>query len=343
MLISDFDFFLPPELIAQKPKKDRDASRMMILNRDSGDITHSSFREFPNYLHKQDTLVLNNTRVSPARTWGKKDNTTIEFLFLQETQEKTWEVICRPAKRVRMGDKIQFSPDLQGRVVGVGTEGKRQLRFSAGNVLQELNTIGYAPLPPYIKRKQNQLDIKNFDLVRYQTVFARKEGSIAAPTAGLHFTKTLLQSLQNNGVNLAEITLDIGLATFQPVREDIIENHKMLKELYTIDDQITQVINTAKSESRPVVAVGTTSVRALESAGAKGQVQAGTQTTDLFIYPGFSFQIVDRLLTNFHLPKSTLLMMIAAFAGLDLVKEAYTKAVEQKYRFFSYGDCMLII
>ncbi len=343
MPLSDFDFYLPPKLIAQKPKKERDASRMMILNRDSGDITHSSFREFPDYLHKKDTLVLNNTKVSPARTWGKKDSTTIEFLFLQETQEKTWEVICRPAKRVRMGDEIQFSPHLQGRVVVVGTEGKRQLRFSAGNVLQELNTIGYAPLPPYIKRKQNQLDMKNFDLVRYQTVFARKRGSIAAPTAGLHFTKTGLKSLQDKGVNLTEITLDVGLATFQPVREDIIENHKMLKESYTIENQTALVINTAKSESRPVVAVGTTSVRALESAGTKGPVQAGTQTTDLFIYPGFSFRIVDRLLTNFHLPKSTLLMMIAAFAGFDLVKEAYAIAVEQKYRFFSYGDCMLIL
>lgn len=316
---------------------------MMILNRDSGDIIHSSFREFPNSLHKQDTLILNNSRVFPARTWGKKDNTTIEFLFLQETAEKTWEVICRPAKRVRMGDEILFSPDLNGSVVGVGTEGKRQLRFSTGNVLQELKTIGYAPLPPYIKRKQNRLGMKNFDLARYQTVFARKRGSIAAPTAGLHFTKTLLQSIQDKGVNLAEITLDVGLATFQPVREDIIENHKMLKESYAINDQTAFVINTSKSESKPIVAVGTTSVRALESAGAKGQVQAGTQTTDLFIYPGFSFQIVDRLLTNFHLPKSTLLMMIAAFAGLDLVKEAYTRAVEQKYRFFSYGDCMLIL
>ena len=343
MPLSDFDFYLPPKLIAQKPKKERDASRMMILNRDSGDITHSSFREFPNYLHKQDTLVLNNSRVFPARTWGKKDHTTIEFLFLRETEEKTWEVICRPAKRVRMGDEIQFSPDLQGRVVGVGTEGKRQLRFQGGNVLQELKTIGYAPLPPYIKRKQNQLGMKNFDLARYQTVFARKRGSIAAPTAGLHFTKTGLQSLRDKGVNLAEITLDVGLATFQPVREDIIENHKMLKESYTIDDQSALVINTTKSESNPIIAVGTTSVRTLESAGAKGQVQAGTQTTDLFIYPGFSFQIVDKLLTNFHLPKSTLLMMIAAFAGLDHVKEAYTRAVEQKYRFFSYGDCMLIL
>ena len=316
---------------------------MMILNRDSGDINHSSFREFPNYLHKQDTLVLNNSRVFPARTWGKKGNITIEFLFLQETEEKTWEVICRPAKKVRMSDEILFSPNLNGCVVGVGIEGKRQLRFSEGNVLQELNTIGYAPLPPYIKRKQNQLDMKNIDLARYQTVFARKKGSIAAPTAGLHFTKTLLQSLQDKGVNLAEITLDVGLATFQPVREDVIENHEMLKESYTIDDQTALVINTAKSESYPIVAVGTTSVRTLESAYAKGQIRAGTKTTDLFIYPGFSFQVVDRLLTNFHLPKSTLLMMIAAFAGLDFIKEAYASAVEQKYRFFSYGDCMLIL
>ena len=343
MRLSDFDFFLPPELIAQKPKKERDASRMMILNRDSGDITHSSFREFPNYLHKQDTLVLNNSRVFPARTWGKKGNITIEFLFLQETEEKTWEVICRPAKKVRTGDEILFSPNLRGIVVGRGTEGKRQLRFQGGNVLQELNTIGYAPLPPYIKRKQNQLDMKDIDIARYQTVFARNKGSIAAPTAGLHFTKTALQSLQDKGVNLAEITLDVGLATFQPVRKDHIEDHAMLEETYAIDEKTARIINTAKSGSYPIAAVGTTSVRTLESAYVNGQIQAGTKTTDLFIYPGFSFQVVDRLLTNFHLPKSTLLMMIAAFAGLDLVKEAYARAVEQKYRFFSYGDCMLIL
>ncbi len=343
MLLSDFDFTLPPELIAQTPNKERDSSRMMILNRRTGEIIHSFFREFPFYLSNQDTLVLNNTSVIPARTWGERGSATIEFLFLQETEKKTWEVICRPAKKVRMGDEILFSPNLNGCVVGVGTEGKRQIRFQGGNVLQELNKIGYAPLPPYIKRKQNQLDMKNIDLARYQTVFARKKGSIAAPTAGLHFTKTMLHSLQDKGVNLAEITLDVGLATFQPVREDIIENHEMLKESYTIDDQTALVINTAKSESYPIVAVGTTSVRTLESAYAKGQIRAGTKTTDLFIYPGVSFQVVDRLLTNFHLPKSTLLMMIAAFAGLNLIKEAYARAIEQKYRFFSYGDCMLIL
>ncbi len=343
MLLSDFDFFLPPKLIAQKPKKERDASRMMILNRDSGDITHSSFREFPNYLHKKDALVLNNSRVFPARTWGEKGSAAIEFLFLRKIEKKTWDVLCRPAKKIRMGDEIVFSPDLKGQVIGVGTEGRRHLRFSSANVVEELNKIGYAPLPPYIKRKQNQLNMKNFDLARYQTVFARKRGSIAAPTAGLHFTKPLLQSIQAKGVKLAEITLDVGLATFQPVRKDLIENHKMLKETCSIEDQAARVINTAKSESRPVVAVGTTSVRTLESAGTKGQVQTGTFDTDLFIYPGFSFQIVDRLLTNFHLPKSTLLMMIAAFAGLDFVKKAYAEAVHQKYRFFSYGDCMLIL
>lgn len=343
MLLSDFDFTLPPELIAQTPNKERDSSRMMILYRKTGEIIHSFFRELPTYLSDQDTLVLNNTSVIPARTWGEKGSATIEFLFLREIEKKTWEVLCRPAKKIRIDDEIIFSPDLNGQVIGVGTEGRRTLLFSSENVMEELNKIGYAPLPPYIKRNQKQIEMRNIDLKRYQTVFAQKRGSIAAPTAGLHFTKSLLQSIRANGVLVTEITLDVGLATFQPVRESIIENHKMLEESYNIGNQTAKVINAAKSESRPIVAVGTTSVRALESAGREGQVQTGTHDTHLFIYPGYSFQIVDKLLTNFHLPKSTLMMMIAAFAGLDLVKEAYTKAVEQKYRFFSYGDCMLIL
>lgn len=343
MLLSDFDFTLPPELIAQTPNKERDSSRMMILYRKTGKIIHSFFRELPTYLSDQDTLVLNNTSVIPARTWGEKGSATIEFLFLREIEKKTWEVLCRPAKKIRIDDEIIFSPDLNGQVIGVGTEGRRTLLFSSENVMEELNKIGYAPLPPYIKRNQKQIEMRNIDLKRYQTVFAQKRGSIAAPTAGLHFTKSLLQSIRANGVLVTEITLDVGLATFQPVRESIIENHKMLEESYNIGNQTAKVINAAKSESRPIVAVGTTSVRALESAGREGQVQTGTHDTHLFIYPGYSFQIVDKLLTNFHLPKSTLMMMIAAFAGLDLVKEAYTKAVEQKYRFFSYGDCMLIL
>jgi len=343
MLLSDFDFILPPELIAQTPNKERDSSRMMVLNRKTGGIIHSCFRELPTYLSNQDTLVLNNTRVIPARTWGEKGSTAIEFLFLREIENKTWEVLCRPAKKVRMKDEIIFSPDLKGQVTGVGTEGRRHLRFSSSNVLEELNKIGYAPLPPYIKRNQKQTELRNIDLKRYQTVFAQKKGSIAAPTAGLHFTKPLLQAIRADGVTLTEITLEVGLATFQPVRENIIESHKMLNESYTITHQAANIINAAKSEFRPILAVGTTSVRALESAGKQGQVQAGTHDTDLFIYPGYSFQIVDKLLTNFHLPKSTLLMMIAAFAGLDFVKKAYTIAVEQKYKFFSYGDCMLIL
>ncbi len=343
MRISDFDFYLPSELIAQTPTQDRDSSRLMILNRKTGEIIHTFFREFPSYLSKQDTLVLNNTRVIPARTWGKKGSSTIEFLFLREIEKETWDVLCRPAKKVQMGEKIIFSPDLKGQVIGVRAEGRRHLHFSSGAVLEELNKIGYAPLPPYIKRKASQLDKKSLDLMRYQTVFAQKRGSIAAPTAGLHFTKPMLESIRAKGVRVAEITLDVGLATFQPVREDRVENHKMLKEIYTIGTQAAQVINAAKAESRPVVAVGTTTVRTLESAGTTGQVQSGASDTDLFIYPGFSFQITDRLLTNFHLPKSTLLMMVSAFAGLDLVKKAYIKAVEQNYRFFSYGDCMLIL
>ena len=343
MRLSDFDFYLPSDLIAQTPSAEREASRMLVLERETGKITHSFFKEFPAFLTKGDTVVLNNSRVIPARLWGKKGHVSIEFLFLREIDKTTWEVLCRPAKKVREGDNITFSSDFKTKVVGVGIEGKRHLRFFTPNITEELDKIGYAPLPPYIKRTQNQLDKKNLDLERYQTVFAKKKGSIAAPTAGLHFTKPLLRSIRTKGVCVVEITLDVGLATFQPVRADRIENHKMLFETFTINRRSADLINTAKSDSLPVVAVGTTTVRALESAGRQGRVQPGSQETDLFIYPGFSFQIADRLLTNFHLPKSTLLMMVAAFAGLDSIKKAYAEAVRQEYRFFSYGDCMLIL
>ena len=343
MDISDFDYDLPPALIAQKPLERRDGSRMMVVDRESGKICHSSFLEFPHFLANGDILVLNDTKVIPARVWGKKGETEVEFLFLREIKKGTWEMLCRPAKRVREGDVFSFSSFLEGKVIGIGGEGKRILHFPSDSVLPELKRIGFAPLPPYIKRLPLQTDLRDFDRERYQTVFARREGAIAAPTAGLHFTPLLIGLLEEKGVILTRITLDVGLATFQPIRVQNVVKHTMLSETYSISRKSAQILNAAKAGSKPVTAVGTTTVLTLESASLQGKIRPGTRATELFIYPGFKFQVVDRLLTNFHLPKSTLLMMIAAFAGHKLAMKAYREAVKNKYRFYSYGDCMLIV
>jgi len=343
MLVSDFDYELPAELIAQKPLPERELSRMMVLHRETKEIIHSRFVEFPSYLPKDNVLVLNSTKVIPARVYGQKKGKKIEFLFLKEREKGLWEVLCRPAKRVQPGDVIFFAEDFEGKIVNVAPEGKRTIRFAADDILPKLKKFGFAPLPPYIKRKSENPELRAMDLERYQTVFAQKEGAIAAPTAGLHFTPDTLKEITAKGVRIVRITLDVGLATFNPVRAKKIEDHKMLEENYTISPSASRVINEAKKESRPVNAVGTTSVRALESAFQGGKIHAGTGSTQLFIYPGYQFKAVDRLLTNFHLPRSTLLMMISAFSGLDFIKKAYKEAVRQKYRFYSYGDCMLII
>lgn len=343
MLTADFDYELPLELIAQTPLPKREQSRMMILHRRTGEIIHSRFEEFPDYLDKGDVLILNNTKVIPARAWGKKEEKEIEFLFLKESQEGSWEVLCRPAKKARLGDVISFSPGFEGIIVKVEPEGKRVIRFSSGNVLSSLKKIGFAPLPPYIKRKKKNVELREQDLERYQTVFARKEGAIAAPTAGLHFTSQILERIKTKQVQVAEISLDVGLATFQPIRAKRIKDFNMLEETYSVSQEVSQIINEAKKESRPIIAVGTTSVRTLESAFKNRKIHPGRNSTNLFIYPGYEFKAVDRLLTNFHLPKSTLLMLVAAFAGLDFVKKAYQEATRQKYRFYSYGDCMFIL
>jgi S-adenosylmethionine:tRNA ribosyltransferase-isomerase len=342
MLIADFDYDLPQELIAQIPLPERQNSRMMILDRRTGEIIHSRFEEFPAYLNKGDVLVLNATKVIPARAWGNKEGKDIEFLFLKESQEGLWEVLCRPAKKVKLGDVISFLPGFEGKIVKVAPEGKRTIRFSSGDVLSRLKKIGFAPLPPYIKRTKKNADLRALDLERYQTVFARKEGAIAAPTAGLHFTPQILERIRARGVQVTKILLDVGLATFQPIRVRRVEDFNMLEEKYSISQAASQTINGAKKERRPIVAVGTTSVRTLESAFNNGKIQPGRGSTNLFIYPGYKFKAVEKLLTNFHLPKSTLLMLVAAFAGLDLIKKAYTEAIRQKYRFYSYGDCMFI-
>jgi len=317
---------------------------MMICDRETGEIRHAHFFDFPEYCEKTDVLVLNSSRVIPAKIWGKKeDGRTIEFLFLKKTGEETWEVMCRPAKHVKQGDRITFSPGAVGHVAEIKQEGKRVLQFQARNVLSLLEKSGYAPLPPYIRRKRGDLRSRSGDLERYQTVFARKEGSIAAPTAGLHFTPGLLTKLKEKGVTVCELSLDVGLATFQPVRVEHVEDHPMLSERYALSSQTARVITDAIKAKNSITAVGTTSVRALESAYEGGRVRAGHFATNLFIYPGYEFKVVDRLLTNFHLPKSTLLMLVSAFAEKDFILKAYREAVRQKYRFYSYGDCMLIL
>lgn len=343
MRVSDFDYQLPPELIAQKPLPHRDDSRMMVVGRREGEIAHARFKDLPEYLSAGDVLVLNNTKVIPAKSYGRINGRRVEFLFLRERQKGTWEVLCRPAKRVRLESTAIFSPRLKARVTGTERRGKRRLHFSSGEVLDELHKIGYAPLPPYIKRRKSEAHLRAFDLERYQTVFSQKEGAIAAPTAGLHFTPESLEGLKAKGIEVCPISLDVGLATFQPVETERVENHRMLSENYTVGVGTARAVNQAKSEGRPVTAVGTTVVRTLESSWQDGRVRSGSRATDIFIYPGFRFQVVDRLLTNFHLPRSTLLMLVSAFAGRELILKAYSEAVREKYRFYSYGDCMLIL
>ncbi len=343
MRVSEFDYFLPPELIAQRPLPRRDDSRMMVVRRRESEIIHARFRDVPEYFGPGDVLALNNTKVIPAKAWGKVDGREVEFLFLKERKEGIWEVLCRPAKRVRPGGKIVFSPGLEGEVAGMGPRGKRLLHFLSGDVFEELQKIGYAPLPPYIKRRKREPGLREFDLERYQTFFARREGAIAAPTAGLHFTPETMASLKDKGVQVCRVNLEVGQATFQPVEAEKVEDHRMLAEEYSIGASAAKTINQAKKEGRPVAAVGTTVVRALESAWRDGHVRSGSRSTEIFIYPGFKFQVVDRLLTNFHLPKSTLLMLVSAFAGRELMLKAYAEAVRERYRFFSYGDCMLIL
>jgi S-adenosylmethionine:tRNA ribosyltransferase-isomerase len=316
---------------------------MMVLDRKSGTIRHARFREFSGTMNPGDTLILNDTRVLPARLWGSSGEAKIEFLFIREIEPGRWEVLCRPAKRVREGDAVRFPGGIKARAAALAEEGRRVLDFGRTDVRALLREAGYAPLPPYIKRSKQDERTRPEDIDRYQTVFAKKEGAIAAPTAGLHFTEGVLRALRDRGVDVRRVTLDVGLATFQPVRAELVAEHKMLEEKYAVAPAVAKAINAAKAEGRPVAAVGTTVVRTLESAGREGPVRPGRGATSLFITPGFEFRVVDRLLTNFHLPKSTLLMLVSAFAGYDLVMEAYREAVRERYRFFSYGDCLLIL
>ncbi len=341
--VSDFDYELPPELIAQHPLPRRDASRMRVIERSTGRISHRTFQDFTGFFAAGDLLVLNDTKVIPARAWGQKGDARIEFLFVREKAPGLWQTLCRPARRLRPGDRVVFGPGFEAFVEEAGDEGERVLRFERPDVRAELDLIGYAPLPPYIKRCWADARYRAEDLDRYQTVFARNEGAVAAPTAGLHLTPEVLEGLKARGAAVRHVTLEVGLATFQPVRAEVVTDHRMLEEWYAVSPTAAHDLNSAKAAGRPVTAVGTTVVRTLESAWRDGAVRPGRRSTSLFIHPGFEFRAVDRLLTNFHLPKSTLLMLLSAFAGRDLVMTAYAEAVRERYRFFSYGDCMLIL
>lgn len=343
LCVSDFDYDLPSELIAQHPLPRRDDSRMMVVNRAKGTIRHHSFSEFAEFMSAGDFLVINDAKVIPARIWGTSGEAKVEFLFIKEAGPGSWEVLCRPARRVKQGGSIRFARGVEAHVAGIADEGRRVLEFGKADVHTLLHDVGYAPLPPYIKRARQDEASRPEDISRYQTVFARNEGAIAAPTAGLHFTGKALSALKKKGVDVRRVTLDVGLATFQPVRAEVVTEHKMLEEWYSVTSAAAKAVNVAKSEGSPVTAVGTTVVRTLESAWQDGRVRSGRRTSSLFIYPGFEFHVVDRLLTNFHLPQSTLLMLVSAFAGYDLVMKAYREAVRERYRFFSYGDCMLVL
>lgn len=346
IMLSDYDFQLPAELIAQQPLPNRDDSRMMVVWRKEQKIEHRQFKDILEYFQSGDILVINDSRVIPARAWARLDGAqdkTIEFLLVKELQPGIWEVLCRPARKIKAGAVLHFDHDLSARALSRNQDGHWLLEFNTTNVKERLQEFGTPPLPPYIKRKKDDPRLKTIDRERYQTVYASKDGSIAAPTAGLHFTEKILEELRKKGVEILRVTLDVGLATFQPVRVEKITDHRMLEEWFEIPEQTAAIINQAKKEGRQITAVGTTVVRTLESAWSKTGLVPGSNSTSLFIYPGYKFQVVNRLLTNFHLPRSTLLMLVSAFGGYELIRKAYAEAVSQRYRFFSYGDCMLII
>jgi S-adenosylmethionine:tRNA ribosyltransferase-isomerase len=341
MNVKDFSYELPQELIAQDPLKDRSASRLLLLDKNTGEIRHSVFRDIVGELREGDCLVINNTRVIPARLFGIKEETgaLIEVLLLKRREKDLWETLVKPGKKARPGAVLSFGEKLlRGTVEDVVEEGNRLIRFSYEGIFEEiLDRLGQMPLPPYIT---HPLQDKN----RYQTVYAKHDGSAAAPTAGLHFTEELLGEIQAKGVEIANVTLHVGLGTFRPVKEDEVENHHMHSEFYCIEEEAAEKINRAKQEGRRVICVGTTSCRTLESAAdEQGVVKAASGWTEIFIYPGYRFKCMDGLITNFHLPQSTLLMLVSAFAGREQVLAAYEEAVRGRYRFFSFGDAMLVV
>ena len=358
MLVSDFDYHLPPDLIAQEPLADRAASRMLHVRRDTGELRDTYVREFPDLLRPGDLVVFNNTRVFPARLFGHRSGShaqpvsvrnpaskeflhgKVEALLTKQLSDWDWEALVRPGRKIGIGERLSFgeNADLNAEVIARGEFGERTLRFDpVPDFFATVERIGHVPLPPYIDRDDSAKDRE-----RYQTVYARERGSVAAPTAGLHFTPEILARLKERGIETAEVTLHVGLGTFQPIHEDRVEDHHLHREWYRITPEAAAAINRALAAGRRVISIGTTAVRTLEHAGRTGQIEPGSGETGLFIYPGYQFRVVSAMLTNFHLPKSTLLMLVSALAGRELILRAYQHAVEQKYRFYSYGDCMFI-
>ena len=340
MKTDDFDYYLPEELIAQTPLKNREESRLLVLNKDNGEKIDDRFYNIINYLNKGDVLVLNDTKVLPARLLGTKEETgaVIEVLLLKNTEKDNWECLVKPAKRVKIGTIISFGDGLlKAKCISTGEEGIREFTFIYDGIFYEiLDKLGTMPLPPYIKEKLE-------DQSRYQTVYAKNIGSSAAPTAGLHFTKELLKKIEDKGVILTYITLHVGLGTFRPVNVEDVTKHKMHSEFYSMNKSTSEILNKAKKEGRNVVAVGTTTIRTLETIMSKyNTFKECSGWTDIFIYPGYKFKAIDSLITNFHLPKSTLIMLVSALASKDIILDAYKYAVEKKYRFFSFGDAMFI-
>ncbi len=341
MKTSDFFYDLPDELIAQTPVEPRNSSRLMVLNKDSGEIEHRIFSELIDYLNDGDCLIMNDTRVIPARIYGVKRDTgaVVEFLLLEQKQNDVWECLCKPGKRAKIGTVFSFGDDLlRGEILGINNEdGSRFVKFSCkGNIFNVLDEIGSMPLPPYIKEKLS-------DKERYQTVYSREPGSAAAPTAGLHFTPEMLNQIRSKGIKTGFVTLHVGLGTFRPVKVDDVTKHHMHTEHFVLPQETADLINETKKNGKRVIAVGTTTCRTLETVARKGIITEAQGNTSIFIYPGFEFKCIDALITNFHLPESTLIMLVSAFAGYNNIMNAYRTAVEEKYRFFSFGDAMLII
>jgi S-adenosylmethionine:tRNA ribosyltransferase-isomerase len=345
MQISDFDYELPEELIAQEPLPQRDASRMLIVNRHTQTLTDARFRFFPDYIEQNDVVVVNNTRVFPARLIGQRDPTgeRVEVLLAREVRKDVWEALVRPGHRLKVGAQIRFGNELRAKVVDEASHhGFRQLKFEGDEPVEQLvEKLGQTPLPPYIRRPSGS---SKEDRVRYQTVFAQVRGAIAAPTAGLHFTPEILAALQGRGAEVAEVTLHVGYGTFEPVRVRDIHDHHVSSEFFEINEESAHAINSARLRGGRVIAVGTTTARALESSvNEAGTIEPQCGQTSLTIIPGFKFVGIDALLTNFHLPQSSLLLLVSAFAGYDLTMTAYRFAVKNKFRFYSYGDCMLVV
>lgn len=341
MKTSDFYYELPEELIAQDPLSDRSASRLLVLNRDSGKISHKVFKDVIEYFKEGDCLVLNNTKVIPARLLGEKEGSgaKAEILLLKRREADVWECLVRPGKKLRIGTRVSFGDgSLVAEIIGLAEEGNRLVKFYYEGIFEEvLDSLGEMPLPPYITHK---LEDKN----RYQTVFAKHDGSAAAPTAGLHFTKELLEEIKKKGIRIAEVTLHVGLGTFRPVKVEDVNRHHMHVEYYQVSEEAAKIVNETKKNGGRVICVGTTSCRTIESAATKeGYLKAESGETDIFIYPGYEFKLMDGLITNFHLPESTLVMLVAAFAGKERVLSAYEEAVRERYRFFSFGDATLFI